>query len=414
MREPYPSYEISSEQSSHSYPESEESLAVQQSPSVGEVSHREELQGKRQLHEAEGHLDHIHPVAALRSRVQHLREEGKESERQSQCEREAEHADDRPHQARCHHLHKKESDDRACAGEAHQHERECHKEDTEQTCSAVSLAVHSRIPLRGQRDLKASDERNAEEHKHEEEYDVEDSVGSQVIESRRTKSRRYDYAESHIDDHDAHTIEHGVAYAPLLGSRLLLFCRLASSAPLQEERHSHRDDRPHTRSHQRNESSHKSEDEDSPERRVSRIAVSSLVKCLQLVNDRRPDAFSWFGASHIGLSSHSVSSFSCLLGNVDLLSLCIFSLCFCRRRFCLLLTLRLLFLSLRHRSLAVKLEVHGSRRNAVLVVASTIFEVALYLILAAEQLHLLGESGSVLEEVHVRAEHVLIFLYGSF
>ena len=81
MREVEQSEQIETEQREECNPEGEECLAVEDVPAVSEVGYREELQGECQLYETECHLQHVHPTARLRCRLEQCREHGEQRER---------------------------------------------------------------------------------------------------------------------------------------------------------------------------------------------------------------------------------------------------------------------------------------------------------------------------------------------
>ena len=58
-----PAQQVAAQQTEDDNPEREEYLTIEDMPTVGQISHREELQCKGQFDEAECHLDDVHPTA---------------------------------------------------------------------------------------------------------------------------------------------------------------------------------------------------------------------------------------------------------------------------------------------------------------------------------------------------------------
>ena len=138
VRETNPANQVSAEQGKQYNPNTEEHFAVQDTPSISQIGHREELQGKGQFQESQAHLDAVHPVAALGRTLEPCREQGKEGEGQGQRHRKAQHADGGGnHTAGGAHFHQKEADDGSRAREAYQTQRESHQEDAEQAGCAL-------------------------------------------------------------------------------------------------------------------------------------------------------------------------------------------------------------------------------------------------------------------------------------
>ena len=203
VREVEESEQVETEQREERYPESEECLAVEDVPAVCEVGYREELQCERQLHEAERHLQHVHPATRLRCRLEQCGEHGEQSERHSQCDGEAEHTDCRSHDAALRgYCHEQEADDRTGAREAHERECERHEEDAEQTACLLRLLVHLVAPRRRQRNLERSEERSGEHYEHQAERYVEDGVGRERVERTRAEEHRHYESERHVDHYD--------------------------------------------------------------------------------------------------------------------------------------------------------------------------------------------------------------------
>ena len=142
MRKLQLAQQVETQQGKDDDPKRKERLAVKQVPAIGQVGHGKELQGKRQLHEAERHLDHVHPASTLRGAFQPCGEKGEECERQGKGDGKAQHTDGRRKNAtRRAHLDEKETDDRPRARKRNERQRESHKEDAQQAGRSLSLAV---------------------------------------------------------------------------------------------------------------------------------------------------------------------------------------------------------------------------------------------------------------------------------
>ena len=372
--------QVDAEQGEEHYPEGEEGFAVEQMPTVGEVGHREELEGEGQFEEAQHHLHHVEPAAALGRTLEPRGEEGEEGERQGQGYGETEHADGgskRRTAARAD-LNKQEADDGTRAREADERQCERHEEDTQQTCGFLGLVVDSIAPLRGKRDFKTAKEAGGKHHEHEEEEDVEDGVGGEVVERVGAEQGGDDKAQRHVDDNDAHAVGDGVANA--LGT-------VAGS--LEEEADRHGDDGPHARGEEGYEAAHKAEEEDVPPSLAGHVACVA-AEAAEFVDDGCPERFgSRTVDGHHGQcgGGGSVGGSGCLrlcgrsLGSGGCLGLCggCGSLC-------------------GGTVGALQLAVNRGGGQAVLVVAGAEFQVALQFVFLLGQFDTLGEGGLIFEE----------------
>ena len=125
-----PATEVGAQEGEDNDPEGEEHLAVEDMPTVGQIGHGEEFQGKGQFDEAEYDLQGVHPGAGLRGGLQPRGEHGEEREWQGQCQGKTEHANGRCQPvARGRGLDEQHAHDGGCAGEGDEHQRESHQED---------------------------------------------------------------------------------------------------------------------------------------------------------------------------------------------------------------------------------------------------------------------------------------------
>ncbi len=247
--------QVHTEQREDHNPEGDEYLTVHQTPAVGEVGNREELQGERELKETEHNLDGVHPAARLGHGLEHCREHREEREGESQSESESGHADSRRDEVACGgRLDEQGTDDRAGAAERDEAERERHEEDGEIAGGGINLGVHLVGPLGGECKLEAAHEREGENHEQNEERDVETGACCKLIESRGTEETGHNQTEGHVDHNDREAVDHGG------GDRLA-----ARLVRLQEEADGHRNHRPYAGGHKSDEAADEPGYEDVPQ-----------------------------------------------------------------------------------------------------------------------------------------------------
>ena len=251
-----PADEVGTHEGKDDDPEAQEDLAVQDVPAVGQVGHAEELQGKGQFQEAQAHLDAVHPVAALGSTLQHRGEHGEEREGQGQGQGKAEHTHRGGYDAAARaHLYQQETDDGTRAAEAYQAQGEGHEEDAQQPRCLVGLTIYGVTPAGGECQFETSQERGGKDHQHEAEEDVEDGIRGEGVQGTGTESQGDEQPQQDVDDHNAQTIGHGIAYAFLA---VIL-------AALEEETHRHGDDGPYAGSEQGQQTACQTQQEDGHE-----------------------------------------------------------------------------------------------------------------------------------------------------
>ena len=353
--------QVEAQQAEEHDPQGEERLAVQYVPAISQVGHREEFQRKSQFDEAQHHLDDVHPAARPGHGLQPRGEEGEEREGQGQRQGEAEHADGWAHDAaRGGHFDQQEADDGARAGEAHQRQREGHQEDADEARRLLGLAVHGIAPLRRERNLERAEERGRKDHQQEAEEDVEHGVGGQGIQRAGAEQGRDDQSQSHVDDDDGRPVGAGIADALLLVLRAL-----------QEEADRHRDDGPHAGGEQGQQAAQEAHAEDVEPREVAR--GDGLAKGVQFVDDGRPIA---------GLPGGALRD----IGRPP-------------AEFCAVLRQGRARLSP-----VAEAEGHLRGRQAILVVAGAVLQVAFHPAGAARQLQLLHELRRLLEIAHLHLE----------
>ena len=241
--------QIEAQQCEHDDPDRQINLAVEQPPVVGLVGHTQELETEGDLDKTENDLHGTEPTAALGQVFQQGGEESENRKRQGKSQRESEHRHDRHPEFAGSRTNQDVADDRPGAGERHQHQRQSHEEDTDQTAFVrvpVALIDH---PAR-KRDLEGPEERCGENHEHDEEDQVGKPVRSQPVENvgrhgiaaHQTRNQNDRRNGKRIERYDEETVH-----------RSLETSRSRRSAAFHKERYGHRDHREYTRSEQRRE-----------------------------------------------------------------------------------------------------------------------------------------------------------------
>src|SRR3712207_7602943 len=75
------SQQIKTKQSKNHNPQRQKSFPVKNSPAVGQIGNRQELQGKSQLQESKRDFDHIHPPSRFRHGFQPCGKQDRKSTR---------------------------------------------------------------------------------------------------------------------------------------------------------------------------------------------------------------------------------------------------------------------------------------------------------------------------------------------
>ena len=245
MRKTEPAHQVGSEQGKKDDPQTQENLAVQQVPSIGQIGHREELERESQFQKAQTDFYGIHPTATTGYALQPCGEHGKKGEGQSQRNGKAQHTHRwRQEVAGCGNLHQKEADNGAGTGETDEAEGEGHQEYAQEAGRLPGLAIHSIAPTARQCQLECAEEAEGKSQQQQEKEDVDKCVRTKSIQGAGTKQERYDQSQSHIDNNDADAVNGGV---PDSGPAIL--------APLHKETDRHGNNGPYARGEQGDETS---------------------------------------------------------------------------------------------------------------------------------------------------------------
>ena len=241
--------QIETQQCEHDDPDRQIDLTVEQPPVVGLVGHTQELETEGDLDKTENDLHGTEPTAAL---GRSFSKEGKKAKIVKGRAKASEKANivtmgtqNSPAVERIRTL----PTIGPVQEKRHQHQRQSHEEDTDQTAFVrvpVALIDH---PAR-KRDLEGPEERCGENHEHDEEDQVGKPVRSQPVEdvgrhgiaAHQTRNQNDRRNGKRIERYDEETVH-----------RSLETSRSRRSAAFHKERYSHRDHREYTRSEQRRE-----------------------------------------------------------------------------------------------------------------------------------------------------------------